>query len=160
MKTSLSRKMQFMQTSWIQSQTKNLISKVTTITHLHILTYTNASFNLSSMKVLIIVRVGFWFLSTLLHLHKIKDAHSSVIVFLPNRDSLQSTTTLAHCGLAEVRLSTQTGQISQSQITSFLLELLCPAFFCERLNNVEKYEKTRNKQHFFLPTCTWLKFNQ
>lgn len=158
MKTSLSRKMQFMQTSWIQSQTKNLISKVTTIIHLHILTYTNSSFNLSSMKVLIIVRVGF--LSTLLHLHKIKDAHFSVIVFLPNRDSLQSTTTLAHRGPAEVRLSTQTGQISQSQITSFLLELLCPAFFCERLNNVEKYEKTRNKQHFFLPTCTWLKFNQ
>lgn len=144
--------MQFMQTSWIQNETKNLISKVrqlAPIIHLHILMHTNASFNLSSMKVLIIVRVRFGFLSTLLHLHKIKDAHFSVIVFLPNR---AFTSDFPHHNNLGPLWPTWSQAINtgldslvsqslwrQSQITSFLLELLCPAFFYERLNNVEKY---------------------
>lgn len=135
----------------------------------HFYTYIQSvSCNLSSIQLLISVRVVLWSLSALLHLHKIKDAcflcHCLPIERnpLPQCDDLgplwptwgQSINTqlerlVSECLEAEPQIT-----VCSPWIT------LCCIMLKKSRDNTAKSRTAANELDFFLQTCTWPELNQ
>lgn len=137
---------------WVGSPSQKKQARISTCA------WKSASCNLSSLKLLISVRVLLRSLSTPLHLHKIKDARFLCHCLSIERGPLSpDATTLACCLLARLR--------SVYQRTAGALSQRAPGgggsfLWRKPRDNAGTGCKTANELEFFLQTCTWLKLNQ